>query len=103
MPLKIAILGSTGSIGTQALDVISRYPGRFSVELLTAGENVNLLEEQSRKFRPRSVVIGNQKHFHGLKEKLKDTGIEVFAGDKAIEEMAASSEASMVLTAIFGY
>ncbi len=103
MPLKIAILGSTGSIGTQTLDVISRYPGQFRVVVLTAGDNVSLLAEQSKKFRPDSVVIGNKNHYGILKEKLNDTGIKVYAGDKAIEEIAADSDAHMVITAIVGY
>lgn len=101
--MKLAILGSTGSIGTQALDVISRYPGLFRVEVLTAGDNFNLLEEQSRKFRPDSVVIGNEKHYNTLKERLRDTGIKVYAGHKAIEDIASGSGAEMVLTAIVGY
>jgi len=103
MPLRIAILGSTGSIGTQTLDVIARYPGEFRVEVLTAGDNVDLLAEQSRKFLPDSVVIGNEKHYLKLKEKLKDTGINIYAGDKAIEQIAANSGADIVLTAIVGY
>ena len=103
MPLKIAILGSTGSIGTQSLDVIARYPERFSVEVLTAGDNVELLAEQAMRFHPDSVVIGNEKLYLKLKEKLKGTGIKVHAGDKAIEQIAGDSAADMVLTAIVGY
>ncbi len=103
MPLKIAILGSTGSIGTQTLDVISRYPDQFRVVVLTAGDNVSLLAGQSKKFRPDTVVIGNKKHYGILKENLKDTGIKTYAGDKAIEEIAAESNAEMVITAIVGY
>ena len=59
MPKKIALLGSTGSIGTQTLDVISRFPDEFNVEVLTAGSNIRLLAQQARKFLPDSVVIGN--------------------------------------------
>ena len=103
MPLKIAILGSTGSIGTQSLDVIARYPEWFSVEILTAGDNVELLAEQSMRFHPDSVVIGNEKLYLKLKEKLKGTGIKVNAGDKAIEQIAGDSAADIVLTAIVGY
>ncbi|HBE43495.1 MAG TPA: 1-deoxy-D-xylulose-5-phosphate reductoisomerase [Bacteroidales bacterium] len=103
MPLKIAILGSTGSIGTQTLDVISRYPDQFGIEVLTAGDNADLLAEQSIKFHPASVVIGNQKHYRALRDKLNGTGIKVYAGDKAIEEIAADPGADMVLTAIVGY
>ena len=103
MPLKIAILGSTGSIGTQSLDVIARYPDHFIVEVLTAGDNVELLAEQSLRFHPDSVVIGNESLYLKLKEKLKGTGIKVNTGDKAIEQIAGDSAADIVLTAIVGY
>lgn len=103
MPKRIALLGSTGSIGTQTLDVISRYPDKFTVETLTAGNNVNLLVKQAKKFRPRSVVIGNKSHFSKLKEGLRNTGIKAFAGDDEMENVIADSESDMVLAAIVGY
>jgi len=103
MPGKIALLGSTGSIGTQALDVISRYQDEFKVEVLTACENVDLLSRQSRQFLPDSVVIGNEKHYKKLKENLSNTGVKVYAGYDAIEQVTAGSNADMVLTAIVGY
>ncbi|NLA49984.1 MAG: 1-deoxy-D-xylulose-5-phosphate reductoisomerase, partial [Bacteroidales bacterium] len=103
MPLKITILGSTGSIGTQALDVISKYPELFRVEVLTAGDNAGLLAEQARKFRPGTVVIGNEAHYTVLKENLKDTGIKVYAGNKAIEDIASGADADIILAAIVGY
>jgi len=74
---RIALLGSTGSIGTQALDVISRYPDEFIAEILTAGNNIELLIEQAKKFQPDSVVIGNTNHYNLLKESLKNLPIKV--------------------------
>jgi len=103
MPVNLAILGSTGSIGTQSLDVISRYPDRFRISVLTAGDNVDLLAEQALRFNPDSVVIGNKKHYQDLKKKLNGTGIKVSSGEDAIEQVAAESPADMVLIAIVGY
>jgi 1-deoxy-D-xylulose-5-phosphate reductoisomerase len=103
MPLKLAILGSTGSIGTQSLDVVSRYPDKFRITVLTAGDNARLLAEQALQYHPDSVVIGNEKHYPDLREMLKGSGTEVLAGEKAIEQVAGDSRADMVLTAIVGY
>ena len=103
MKRRIAILGSTGSIGTQALDVISRYPDKFEVEVLTAGDNLDLLTSQARKFLPHSVVIGNSKHYRQLKENLRDTKINVHAGNEAIEQVIAGSDIDVVVAAIVGY
>ena len=103
MPLKITILGSTGSIGTQALDVISKHPGLFRVEVLTAGDNAGLLAEQARKFLPGTVVIGNEAHYPVLKDRLKDLDIKVYAGNKAIEDIAAEADVDIILAAIVGY
>jgi 1-deoxy-D-xylulose-5-phosphate reductoisomerase len=103
MPKRIALLGSTGSIGTQALDVISRYPDVFKVEVLTAGNNVRLLTEQARKFLPGSVVIGNKNHFNQLKDSLKDLPVKVCCGEEAIEEVAGSPSVDIVVTAMVGY
>jgi 1-deoxy-D-xylulose-5-phosphate reductoisomerase len=103
MAQRIAILGSTGSIGSQALDVISRYPGQFSVGILTAGNNVGLLARQARQFRPSAVVIGNTDHYGMLRDSLSDTGIQVLAGDDEIEQAAASSEVDVVVASIVGY
>ena len=71
MPKRIALLGSTGSIGTRALDVICRYPDNFTIEVLTAGNNIDLLIERAKKYKPDSVIIGNQIHYDLLKEKLR--------------------------------
>lgn len=103
MAERVAILGSTGSIGSQALDVISRFPGRFSVEVLAAGNNYEVLARQARLFNPGIVVIGNEAHYARLKESLKDTDIKVYAGGDAIEQVAASQSVDVVLAAIVGY
>jgi len=103
MPKRIALLGSTGSIGTQSLDVISRYPHDFAVEVLTAGNNVKLLTQQARKYLPDTVVIGNKAHYQQLKNNLRDTRIKVYAGDDAIEQVVAGSDIDLVVAAMVGY
>jgi 1-deoxy-D-xylulose-5-phosphate reductoisomerase len=103
MPKRIALLGSTGSIGTQSLDVISRFPGEFEVEVLAAGNNAKLLAQQARKFLPDSVVIGNKAHYHQLKEILKDTTVKVYAGEEAIEQVVTGSNIDLVIAAMVGY
>ena len=103
MPKRIALLGSTGSIGTQALDVISRYPDDFIVEVLTAGNNIDLLIEQAKKYQPDSVVIGNPVHYYSLKERLKSLPIKVFAGNEAIEQVVTGDNIDLVLASMVGY
>jgi len=103
MPERIALLGSTGSIGTQALDVISKFPGEFKVELLTAWNNVGLLTEQAKQFLPDSVVIGNIDHYQQLKDNLKGTPVKVYAGNEIIEQIVAGSSVDVVIAAIVGY
>ena len=103
MPKRIAVLGSTGSIGTQTLDVISRYPGDFEVEVLTAGNNVRLLEQQARKFTPDAVVIGNKDHYHLLRDSLRDLRVKVYAGEEAIEQIVTGSNIDMVVAGMVGY
>jgi 1-deoxy-D-xylulose-5-phosphate reductoisomerase len=103
MPKRIALLGSTGSIGTQTLDVISRFPGEFKVEVLTAGNNIRLLAQQAAKFLPDSVVIANSIHYHQLKEAVKDIPVKVFAGDDAIEQVVRGSNIDMVVAAMVGF
>jgi len=103
MPKKIALLGSTGSIGTQTLDVISRFPHEFDVEVLTAGNNIRLLAQQARKFMPDSVVIGNENHYHQLRDALKDIPVKVFAGDEAIEQIVTGSNIDTVVAGMVGY
>ncbi|MEN7548284.1 1-deoxy-D-xylulose-5-phosphate reductoisomerase [Rapidithrix thailandica] len=99
----IAILGSTGSIGTQALEVIESKPEHFGVEVLTAQNNVALLIEQCRKFQPKAAVIGNEAHYPVLKEALAGTAIEVMAGSHALCEVVQRDSVDMVLTALVGY
>ncbi len=77
---NIAILGSTGSIGTQTLQVVEANPDRFSVEVLTANNNVDLLVEQALKFKPDCVVIANEEKYTFLRDALKDEDIKVYAG-----------------------
>lgn len=99
---NIAILGSTGSIGTQALDVVRAFPDRFSVSVLTAGNNVKLLIEQSLEFLPKTVVIVNEDHYLTVKEALSNTSITVLAGELSLVEAVELPEIDVVLNAIVG-
>jgi 1-deoxy-D-xylulose-5-phosphate reductoisomerase len=103
IPQRIAVMGSTGSIGTQSLDVISRFPGEFRVEVLAAGNNIDLLTKQALRFQPDCVVTGNNDHYNQLKENLKDTEIKVYAGSEAMEQVVASSTVDVVIASIVGY
>jgi 1-deoxy-D-xylulose-5-phosphate reductoisomerase len=103
MKKRIAILGSTGSIGTQALDVIEQNPDHFSVEVLTANNNIDLLIQQARKFKPNAVVIANECRYTTLLEALKDEDIKVYAGTEALEQVVQMDCIDMVLTAMVGY
>jgi 1-deoxy-D-xylulose-5-phosphate reductoisomerase len=103
MPERIALLGSTGSIGTQSLDIISKYPEKFAVEVLIAGNNIDLLIQQARKFQPDAVVIANTDHYLQLKESLQNTNIKVYAGNEAVEQIVESSNVDIVIAAIVGY
>jgi len=100
---KIAILGSTGSIGSQALDIISKFPERFAIEALAAGNNVELLAEQARRFLPEIVIIGDKNHYSRLKTALNDIPVKVYAGEDAIEQVVSSSSVDVVIAAIVGY
>lgn len=100
---RIAIFGSTGSIGTQALEVIAANPDLFSAEVLTAQSNDELLLQQALAFNPNVVVIGDEKKYQKVKEALASTDIKVFAGEKALEEVAALDCYDMMLAAIVGY
>lgn len=104
-PLKknIAILGSTGSIGTQALEVIEANPSLFEVYALTAGNNVDLLISQARRFQPEMVVIANEQLYPRLKEALADLPVKTFAGADAIAQVAEMEPVDIVLTAMVGY
>ena len=103
MKRRIAILGSTGSIGTQALEVIESHSDLFQVEILTANRNAKLLIEQAIKFQPGTVVIGSKDLYHEVKNALDSYDIKVFAGDEAIAQVVESDSAEMVLTAMVGY
>jgi 1-deoxy-D-xylulose-5-phosphate reductoisomerase len=100
---RIAIFGSTGSIGTQALDVIAANPDKFTAEVLTAHHNDELLVEQALNFNPNLVVIGDEKKYTKVKEALASTDIKVFGGEKALDEVAAMDCYDMMLAAIVGY
>ncbi|MFM7661486.1 MAG: 1-deoxy-D-xylulose-5-phosphate reductoisomerase [Bacteroidota bacterium] len=99
----IAILGSTGSIGTQALEVIENYSNYFSLEVITAGKNVDLLIEQAKKYKPNSVVIGDERLYSHLRESLANDDIHIYAGEDAMCQVIESTEIDTVLTAMVGY
>jgi len=103
MQRKIAILGSTGSIGTQALEVISGHPDKFEVEVLTAQNNVDLLIEQSIRYKPNAVVIGNENLYEQVRSALESHPIKVFCGPDAIAQVCAFDSVDMVLTAMVGF
>jgi 1-deoxy-D-xylulose-5-phosphate reductoisomerase len=100
---KIAILGSTGSIGTQALDVVRDQPDRFQVELLTCGNRVELLIQQALEFNPNAVVIGDPAKLEQVKDALFPKGIKVYAGPEALEQAVTMEGIDLVLTALVGY
>jgi len=100
---RIAIYGSTGSIGTQALEVIAANPTLFTAEVLTAQNNDTLLIQQALQFNPNVVVIGDEKKYITVKEALAKTDIKVFAGEQALVEVAALDCYDMMLAAIVGY
>jgi 1-deoxy-D-xylulose-5-phosphate reductoisomerase len=100
---QIAILGSTGSIGTQTLEVIAANDSLFEVYALTANNNVNLLIKQARLFNPEMVAIGNESYYNKLKEALSDLPIKVFAGTDSIAQVAEMQPIDIVLTAMVGF
>lgn len=103
MKKQIAILGSTGSIGTQALKVIAEHPDLYEAYALTANNRVDLLIEQARQFRPEAVVIANPDKYRQLKEALADLPIKVYAGADALAQIVESGPIDIVLTAMVGY
>ncbi len=103
MQKRIAILGSTGSIGTQALDVIDQHPDLFSVEVLTANNNVELLIEQAVKYEPNVVVIARNEKYNQLKDALSKYPIKIYVGQDAINQVAAMSTVDMVVSATVGF
>jgi 1-deoxy-D-xylulose-5-phosphate reductoisomerase len=103
MVKRLAILGSTGSIGTQTLDVVTQHPDRFSVVALSAGENLHLLVKQARLFKPSVVSIANASHYNELKKSLSDLDIEILVGPDAAEQIAVMPEADTVVAAMVGF
>lgn len=100
---KIAILGSTGSIGKQTLEVIEQHPDNFIVEVLTAYNSADLLIEQAIKFKPNTVVIGNKEKYKQVSDALSQFDINIYAGDEAIVQVVQMGSVDVVLTAMVGF
>ena len=100
---RIAILGSTGSIGTQSLEVIAENPELFEVEVLTANNNVELLINQAKQFQPNAVVIANKEKYNEVMDALQDEPIKIYAGSEALNQVVQMETIDMVLTAMVGY
>jgi 1-deoxy-D-xylulose-5-phosphate reductoisomerase len=103
MKKKVAILGSTGSIGTQSLEVIQQHPDDFEVIALTAGSNADLLIEQAMRFLPRHVVIANESCYETVHEALAHFPIQISAGVQALSDVAALPETDIVIAAMVGF
>jgi 1-deoxy-D-xylulose-5-phosphate reductoisomerase len=103
MKRRIAILGSTGSIGTQALEVIDQHSDLFEAEVLTAGNNAELLVSQARRYQPNVVVIGNEEKYQWVCNELADLPVKVYAGKEALSQVGAMSTVDMVLVALVGF
>ena len=101
--INIAILGSTGSIGRQTLDIISEYPDKFTPYLLTANSSVDLLVEQARKYLPKYVIIADKKYYESVRNALADINTKVLAGAVAITDAMNDPEIHTVVTAMVGY
>ncbi len=99
----VAILGSTGSIGTQALEVIRSYPDKFDLQVITAQSNAKLLIEQAKQFQPNAVVIGDEDKYQEVKDGLFSEDIHVYAGSQALCQVVEFHEVNVVLTALVGY
>ena len=101
--IGIAILGSTGSIGTQALEVIENHPDYFDLQVLTAGKNADLLIEQAKKYQPNTVVIGDEDSYQKVKDALWGENIHVYCGEDALCQVVEATNVQTVLTALVGY
>ena len=101
--IGIAILGSTGSIGTQALEVIENHPDYFDLQVLTAGKNADLLIEQAKKYQPNTVVIGDEDSYQKVKDALWGENIHVYCGEDALCQVVEATNVHTVLTALVGY
>lgn len=99
----IAILGSTGSIGTQALEVLEAYPNYFDLQVLTANKNADLLIEQALKYKPNSVVIVDEQQYKKVQDALRKEDMHVYCGEEALAQVVESNEVHTVLTALVGY
>ena len=102
-PQRLAVLGATGSIGTQTLDVVRLFPDRFDVRALTCGANVDLLTEQAREFRPEVVVAGSAPKAKTLRHRLSSLDIEVLAGEEGLRHVAARDDVDSVVAAVVGF
>src|ERR1700741_4856452 len=100
---RIALFGSTGSIGRQTLEVIKSNPERFTAEILTAQNNEQLLIQQALEFQPNVVVIGDEKKYTFVKEALSKTQVKVFCGEEALEEVADMDVYDMMVAGIVGF
>ena len=103
MKKRIVILGSTGSIGRQTLEVIQSHPDAFEVEVLTAQNNASLLIDQAKKFKPNAVVIVNEDHYKMVKQALKNDNIKVFSGESSLSSVVQMDTVDMVVAALVGY
>ena len=103
MKKRIAVLGSTGSIGTQSLEVISKNPDHFELEVITAQNNANLLIEQAIKYKPNVVVISNDKHYQKVNEALENYDIQVYAGEESLSQIVEMGSIDQVIIALVGY
>lgn len=99
----VAILGSTGSVGTQALEVIEAYPDKFDLQVITAGKNGNLLIEQAIRYQPNTVVIADKEQYQKVKDALWSHDIHVYCGEEALCQVVESTDVDIVLTALVGY
>ncbi|MBT3385369.1 MAG: 1-deoxy-D-xylulose-5-phosphate reductoisomerase [Prolixibacteraceae bacterium] len=103
MKKRIAILGSTGSIGTQSLEVIDQNPEKFEVEVITANNNVDLLIKQAKKYQPNAVVIANPDKYKYVSDALNNEPIKIYAGKDALNQVVQMETIDLVLTAMVGY
>ena len=102
-PKRIAIIGSTGSIGTQTLQVVSAHPELLTAEILTAGSNAELLIRQAEQYKPNAVVIADGAKYAEVRDALQHLPIKVFAGEESIAQIVTSGEIDAVVTAVVGF
>lgn len=100
---RLLILGSTGSIGTQTLEIVREHPDRFEVHAIVANNNWELLAGQAREFKPKVVVIGNERHRVDLVNAISDSTIDVMSGDQAILDLCSDSESTLVINSLVGF